>query len=300
MHTVTTCVTCNLGEAKMVTDLESGEVICSNCGTVAAEFIEESRKEFGGYSEGKNNARTGPPTSLTMHDMGLATLVGKHNRDSSGQMIGLDMRTRMNRLRTWDARIQAKDSSTRNFRTAFTLLNKLKDKLGLPYPVIEKAAYIYRKAQQEGLIKGRIIYSTLAASLYIACREMEVSRTVDEIAGAADVRRKTVTRAYREIVLSLGREVPQIDYFQCIEKIGSRIGLSEKIMRHAIKLMENVLKQGISAGKDPMGLAGAILYVSMQMNGLTIKQSDVAAASGVTEVTLRNRAKDVKNQLHLG
>jgi transcription initiation factor TFIIB len=209
------------------------------------------------------------------------------------------MQNRMNRLRTWNARIQVKDASVRNFRVAFTLLNKLKDKLSLPYAIIEKAAYIYRKVQQEGFVKGRLISSTLAASLYVACREMGVSRTIEEIANAADVRRKTVARAYRDIVLSLGREVPQIDYFQCIEKIGSRIGLNEKIIRHAMKLMQQVLKRGISAGKDPMGLAGAILYVSMQMSGLSIKQSEMATASGVTEVTLRNRAKDLKNRLRI-
>ena len=128
---------------------------------------------------------------------------------------------------------------------------------------------------------------------------MGVPRTIEEIANAADVRKKTVSRAYRDIVLSLGREIPQIDYFQCIEKIGSRIGLNEKIVRHAMKLMQQVLKHGISAGKDPMGLAGAILYVSMQISGVSIKQSEMATASGVTEVTLRNRAKDLKNQLRI-
>jgi transcription initiation factor TFIIB len=299
VNNIITCTTCNLGQTKMVTDLESGEIICSNCGTVAAEYMEENRKEFSGTSDGNNNVRVGPPISLTMHDMGLATEVGKDNRDSSGQLIDLDMRNRMNRLRTWDARIQVKDASVRNFRVAFTLLNKLKDKLSLPYAVIEKAAYIYRKVQQEGFVKGRLISSTLAASLYVACREMGVPRTIEEIANAADVRKKTVSRAYRDIVLSLGREIPQIDYFQCIEKIGSRIGLNEKIVRHAMKLMQQVLKHGISAGKDPMGLAGAILYVSMQISGISIKQSEMAIASGVTEVTLRNRAKDLKNQLRI-
>jgi transcription initiation factor TFIIB len=299
VNNIITCTTCNLGQTKMVTDLESGEIICSNCGTVAAEYMEENRKEFSGTSGGNNNVRVGPPISLTMHDMGLATEVGKDNRDSSGQLIDLDMRNRMNRLRTWDARIQVKDASVRNFRVAFTLLNKLKDKLSLPYAVIEKAAYIYRKVQQEGFVKGRLISSTLAASLYVACREMGVPRTIEEIANAADVRKKTVSRAYRDIVLSLGREIPQIDYFQCIEKIGSRIGLNEKIVRHAMKLMQQVLKHGISAGKDPMGLAGAILYVSMQISGVSIKQSEMATASGVTEVTLRNRAKDLKNQLRI-
>jgi transcription initiation factor TFIIB len=299
MYNLITCSTCNLGETKMVTDLESGEIICSNCGTVAADYVEDIRKDSNTFSDGKNNERTGPPISLTMHDMGLATQVGKTNRDSSGQLIDVDMRTRMNRLRTWDARIQVRDGSVRNYRAAFTLLNRLKDKLGLPYAVIEKAAYIYRKIQQDGFIKGRMIGSTLAASVYIACRETGVSRTIEEIAETADVRKKTIARAYRDIVLTLGREVPQIDSFQCIEKIGSRVGLPEKVIRHATHLMEKIMKHEFNAGKDPMGMAGAVLYISMQINGLQIKQSDMAAAASVTEVTLRTRAKDLKKKLHL-
>src|SRR5574341_609379 len=154
MYNLLTCLTCNLGESTMITDPESGEVICGNCGTVAADCVEDNRNGFRGFTNGKDTSRIGPPTSLTMHDMGLYTMVGKADRDSSGQLLDLEMRSRMNRLRTWDARLQIRDASVRNFRTAFTLLNKLKDKLGLPYPVIEKTAYIYRKAQQDGFVTG--------------------------------------------------------------------------------------------------------------------------------------------------
>src|SRR5574341_216111 len=139
MYNLLTCLTCNLGESTMITDPESGEVICGNCGTVAADCVEDNRNGFRGFTNGKDTSRIGPPTSLTMHDMGLYTMVGKADRDSSGQLLDLEMRSRMNRLRTWDARLQTKDASIRNFRTAFTLLNKLKDKLGLPYVITEKA-----------------------------------------------------------------------------------------------------------------------------------------------------------------
>jgi transcription initiation factor TFIIB len=169
MYNSLTCVMCNL-ETKMVTDLESGEIICSNCGTILADRTEDSRKGFNSLKDGKDKTTNGPPISLAMHDMGLATWVGKANRDSSGQLLDLDMRSQMNRLRTWDARIQTRDASIRNFRTAFIMLNRLKDKLGLPYPAIEKTAYIYRKAQQGGFVRGKMISSMLAASLYIACR----------------------------------------------------------------------------------------------------------------------------------
>lgn len=300
MYNSLTCVMCNLGETKMVTDLESGEIICSNCGTIVADCTEDSRKGFNSLKDGKDKSTNGPPISLAMHDMGLATRVGKANRDSSGQLLDLDMRSQMNRLRTWDARIQTRDASIRNFRTAFILLNKLKDKLGLPYPAIEKTAYIYRKAQQDGFVRGKMISSMLAASLYIACRELGISRTADEIALAANIRRNTLSRDYRDLVLGLDFHVPQLNHYQCIEKIASRVGLSEKIKRQAGQLMGKIIKNGIAAGKDPMGIAGAAIYVCMQLEGVEIKQSELAIASAVTEVTLRNRTKDLKNKLRIG
>jgi transcription initiation factor TFIIB len=300
MYYSLSCVMCNLGETKMVTDLESGEIICSNCGTIVADCTEDPRKGFNSLTDGKDTISNGPPISLALHDMGLATQMGKVNRDSSGQLLDLEMRSQMNRLRTWDARIQTRDASLRSFRTAFTLLNKLKDKLGLTYAVIEKTAYIYRKAQQDGLVRGKMISSNLAASLYIACRELGISRTVDEIALAANIRKNTLTRNYRSIVLRLDLRVPQINHYQCIEKIASRVGLSEKIKRQAAQLMGEIIKNEMAAGKDPMGIAGAAIYLCMQLEGVEIKQSELAVASAVTEVTLRNRTKELKNKLRIG
>ena len=180
MQKIITCLTCSLAEGKMVTDLESGEIVCSNCGTIATDIVEDNGREWRSFGDGENNrSRTGLPFSLAVHDMNLSTIIGKTNRDSSGRMIDTNMQARMNRLRTWDARTQLSDSSLRNFKTAFMLLDKLKDKLGLPYSVIEKTAYIYRKVQEKGLVKGRSIYAVLVACLYIVCREMGISRTIN-------------------------------------------------------------------------------------------------------------------------
>jgi transcription initiation factor TFIIB len=209
------------------------------------------------------------------------------------------MQATMNRLRIWDSRTLFRDSSARNFTTAFILLDKLKDKLGLTPSVVEKTAYTYRKVQEAGLIRGRTIGAVLVACLYISCRELGVSRTIDELAEASNIRRKAIAKIYREIVFHLQRKMPQVNCFQCIDKIANKIQLNERTIRHARDLMKKVLELEFSAGKDPMGFAGAVLYVSLQMDGKTIRQIDIAEAAGVTEVTIRNRAKDLKNQLHL-
>jgi transcription initiation factor TFIIB len=282
----------------MITDLESGEIVCGSCGMVAQGQIQDTRRELteNPASGLSNVSGVGPQSSLAMHDMNLSTMIGRSNRDSYGQMINSSNQAKMSRLRTWDMRTQFTDSSSRNLRTAFTLLNNLKDKLAIPESVIERTAYTYRKIEQKGLVRGRTIASLLAACLYLTCRELGVPRTIDEIQEASNVKKKQVSRDYREIVLSL---VPPVNYFQCLEKISNKLQFDGKITRSAMTLMQKILDLGISAGKDPMGLAAAVLYIVSQIEGETIKQADIAKVAGVTEVTLRNRTKDVKNKLSL-
>jgi transcription initiation factor TFIIB len=300
MSKVITCSTCNIKEDRLVTDVVSGEIVCSNCGTVVIDGIEEIGKEWiNPKDNGTDKSRIGMPFSLAVHDMNLSTIIGKTNKDSAGQLIDSGMQARMNRLRIWDSRTMYRDSSSRNFTTAFVLLGKLKDKLSLTPSIVEKTAYTYRKVQEDGLIRGRTIGAVLVACLYITCREQGVSRTIDELAEASNIRRKAIAKIYRDIVFHLNRKMPQVNCFQCIDKVANKIELNEITTRHARDLMKKVLEQEFSAGKDPMGFAGAVLYVSLQMEGKTVRQIDIADAAGVTEVTIRNRAKELKSKLHL-
>lgn len=300
MSKVITCSTCNIKEDRLVTDVVSGEIVCSNCGTVVIDGIEEIGKEWINPKDHETDkSRIGMPFSLAVHDMNLSTIIGKTNKDSAGQLINSGMQARMNRLRIWDSRTMYRDSSSRNFTTAFVLLGKLKDKLSLTASIVEKTAYTYRKVQEDGLIRGRTIGAVLVACLYITCREQGVSRTIDELAEASNIRRKAIAKIYRDIVFHLKRKIPQVNCFQCIDKIANKIELNEITTRHARDLMKKVLEQEFSAGKDPMGFAGAVLYVSLQMEGKTVRQIDIADAAGVTEVTIRNRAKELKSKLHL-
>ena len=294
------CSLCS-SQDQMVTDPESGEIICSNCGHVISEKALETQAEWRAFTtdEVNNRSRTGMPTSLARHDKGLATIIGRANKDASGQVLDAAMRTTMERLRTWDFRTQAHTSTDRNLRQAFEHLDKLKDKLGLSDAIIEKTAYIYRKAQENGMVRGRTINSVLAASLYIACREMEVSRTLKDIAAISNIKRKELARMYRLMFFKLNVKIPVVDPLKCIAKISNKINLSERTKRQAISIMNDVTKKEISAGKDPMGIAATVLYLSCLKTDEYRSQIDIASAAGVTEVTIRNRFKDLKSQFDL-
>jgi transcription initiation factor TFIIB len=229
--------------------------------------------------------------------MGLSTIIGKADKDASGRQLESSMRATFGRLRAWDFRSQAHSPTDRNLRQAFSELDRLRDKLSLSDAVVEKTAYIYRKAQEKGLVRGRTISATVGAAVYIACREAGTSRTLKDIAEIGNIKRKDLARIYRLVVIELNLKIPQIDPMKCITRVASKAALSERTKRAATALMKDVIKNGISAGKDPMGLAASVLYMSCLQTGESRTQTDIAEAAGVTEVTVRNRYKNLKSQL---
>lgn len=288
----------------IVSDPQSGEMICNHCGIIL-DNIENAKLKWDddstfNHEEMNYRSRTGAPTSLARHDMGLATVIGGTDRDASGNMLNTQMRSTMNRLRLWDFRTRAHSTTDRNLRSAFSELDKLKDKLGLPDAAIEKTAYIYRKAQENGLVRGRTIPAVLAAAAYVVCREMGMSRTLDDISKNSNIQYKELARTYRLLVIDLDLKVPLIDPIKYISKIANKMGLREITKRRAIGIMHEVIKNEISAGKDPMGLAAAVLYLaSLSAGNQSIRQLNIADAAGITEVTLRNRLKDLRSKLQI-
>jgi transcription initiation factor TFIIB len=173
----------------------------------------------------------------------------------------------------------------------------LKDKLVLSDTIIEKAAYIYRKAEDRGLIRGRTISGMMDAAIYIACREMGTPRTLNEIAAISNIKRKNIAHCYRLLIRELDIKVPMADPMKCIVKVANKANLSEKITRQAMSVMTQIIQGGISAGKNPMSFAATVLYISsFKSSEKNITQLDIANAAGVTEVTLRNRIKKLNSR----
>ena len=199
-----------------------------------------------------NKARTGAGTSLTMHDMGLSTVIGAANKDATGKPLSAGVKSSIERLRTWDSRSQAHSSADRNLRQALNEMDKLKDKLALTNAVIEKAAYIYRKAMERKLVRGRSIQGLVAACLYAACRNTETPRTLDDIANGINIRRKDVARCYRLIFRELELKMPVVDPVKGVSRIASIAGLGEKSKRKAISIL-NEAKRRHSCRKRSYG-----------------------------------------------
>jgi transcription initiation factor TFIIB len=286
-----------------IADPDSGEILCSNCGMVIAETnqddVNPERRAF--TSEEQNaRARTGAPSSLSRHDKGLTTVIGKTNKDAAGRELDANARSTFKRLKTWDIRTQVDSSTNRNLYRAFYELNVLKDKLGLSDAIVEKTAYIYRKVEHRGLVKGRTIPGMLAAAIYLACREMGTPRTLKDIVRSSNIKRKAIARNIRILTVELGIKAPVFDPMKCIVKVANAAQIRERTTRHAFKMMNELLRgKTASAGKDQMGLAASILYIACKETGERKPQKVMASAAGVTEVTIRNRVRDLAKNLNL-
>jgi transcription initiation factor TFIIB len=300
-YPTTICTSCSSSQAA-ITDPDLGEIICSNCGMVISDKIEDTvhpeRRTYT-FEEADGRARTGGPTSLARHDRGLSTLIGRPDKDANGQKIDNSTRSIFERLRTWDSRIQVNTSADKNLSKAFSELHLLRDKLGLSDAIVEKTAYIYRKVEQKKLMKGRSIIAMLASALYIACRETETFRTIKDIAMASNIKPKDIARNYRLLISELEIMVPIVDPLKYTAKIANTAKLSEKTKRYAFNTMNEAIKKEIPAGKHPASLAATVLYVACKKTGEHISQETLAEAAGITGVTIRARFKELTRNLEL-
>lgn len=289
------------GSTNLISDPDTGEVICSDCGLVVQESSMDKGPEWRAFTqeEKKSRSRVGIPISFSVHDKGLSTSIDKVDRDALGRKLPLNSRLQMWRLRKWQIRSRVQSSIDRNLAQAMTEIDRLSDKLSIPSAVKERAAVIYRKALEQGLVRGRSIAAIAAAALYTACRLSGTPRNLKEISEASLVGRKDIARCYRLLLRELSLAMPVTDPSIYIPKIAEKAYMPGHVQTLALKILNEARQKRISAGKDPVGLAAAALYIAAVLAGEKRTQKEIADAANVTEVTVRNRYKTLKRQLNL-
>jgi transcription initiation factor TFIIB len=289
------------GSENLIHDEESGEIICGGCGLVIKESIMNEGPEWRAFTPGEKESRSrvGVPLSFAVHDKGLTTVIGRIGKDAYGRSIPLNTKLQMLRLRKWQIRSRVHSSTDRNLAQAMAELDRLCDKLHISSNIKERAAVIYRKALESGLVRGRSISAIAAASLYAACRITQTPRTLREITKQSTMDKKDIARCYRLMLKDLGIQMPKPNAQLRVPKIAARVGVGEKTQQTAVDILRQAEKIRTTAGKDPMGLAAAALYIACVINNEKRTQKVIADAAGVTEVTIRNRYKGLKEALGL-
>jgi len=275
---------------------EKGEVICKECGLVVEEKMVDFGQEWREFDDdqGSKKRRTGAPMTYTQYDRGLGTEVGR--KADLYQLKNKD-RNKFFRLRKWQYRIST--AIERNLKLALAELKRVSSYLKLPESVEEESARIYTLAVQRGLVRGRSMESVVAGSLYAACRRHDVPRTLDELSESSGIEKKEIGRTYRFVTRELGITILPSNPSDYIPRFASSLKLSAETQSKAIEILEDAQKAELTSGRGPTGIAAAALYVSALMHGEKRTQREVADVAGVTEVTIRNRYKELLEELDL-
>ena len=293
----TICTDC--GNSNLLRDYETGELVCQACGIVVSDALLATGPEWRAFDQAQRDKlpRVGAPVTWTIHDKGLSTTIGWQDRDASGRKLSPEERARLYRLRKWHRRSKVSDSTQRNLAHALSEMSKISYKLNLPRNVIETSSMIYRRAIQKQLIRGRTIQSVAVASIYMACRQCGVIRTLEDVAGAANITKKEAARNYRFLLRELKPSVPQVNPRGYISKIVNKLALSGETERLAMSILNQASEMKLTSGRGPSGIAAACIYISSQLTDERRTQGEIAKEAQVTEVTIRNRYKELAQRL---
>jgi len=275
---------------------DKGEIICKDCGLVVEEKMVDYGQEWREMDadSAARRRRTGAPMTYTQYDRGLGTEVG---RKADLYQLNNKTRNKFFRLRKWQYRIST--AIERNLKLALAELKRVSSYLKLPESVEEESARIYTLAVQRGLVRGRSMESVVAGALYAACRRHDVPRTLDELSEASGIDKKEIGRTYRFVTRELGITILPSNPADYIARFASALKLSAETQSKAIEILEKAQKAELTSGRGPTGIAAAALYVSALVHGEKRTQREVADVAGVTEVTIRNRYKELLEELNL-
>ena len=300
------CTACN---SSLVDDTENGEIICSGCGIVMVEHMEDHGPEVKSSSlEDKMKlARATGQTSYSQHDLGITTEISIGTKDFSGKKISVEMSNQMHRIGKWQPRVRGSSSRERRLSNILGRISEICQNCSLPKNVIETASMIYRSLDGKNIqVKGKSVDSISAAVVYMACKQCDVIRSLDEIlrevCHASKVKSKTklASRYYRMLVMELGTNTaPIVTMDKYISKIANMTKTDTRVERLSLEIAEKTKDRNIADGKAPNGIAAAYLYIASILLGQNIIQRDVSSVSGVTEVTIRNRCKEILSAFKL-
>ncbi len=284
------------GSTNLFNNKEKGEIICRSCGLVIDSRNISLGKEWRDFEEDDDSEmkRSGAPTSYTKYDLGMGTTIGS---DLDTYSLDKKQKYKLQRLKRWQKRLST--VMEKNLKIALGELRRLSSYLNLPTSIEEEAGKIYTEAVQKNLVRGRSIESVVAGVIYAACRRQNIPRTLDEISEASGIDKKEIGRSYRYVTRELRIKILPSNPVDYISRFASVLNYSAETQSRGIEILSQALSLELTSGRGPIGIAAAALYIAGLLEGERRTQRDISEVSGVTEVTIRNRYKEIIHKLNL-
>jgi transcription initiation factor TFIIB len=200
-------------------------------------------------------------------------------------------------MRKWQRRARITNTHDRNLAQALPEISRIGNNLGMSKNVQQEVAAVYRKALEKRLARGRSIDALVAASIYLVCNMNKLGRTLDEVSDSTRVGRKELTRCYKIIKKELGIRLRVNHPSDFVSGFCSKLGLPAATLSKTLSIIESAERLELIDGKSPTGLAAAAIYIAANQTNHIRTQREIADISSVTEVTIRNRYKELATSL---
>ncbi|AWR95008.1 transcription initiation factor IIB [Acidianus brierleyi] len=275
-------------------DYERGQYICSNCGYVIEDNVIDSGPEWRAYNYEDRiiKERTGSPLTLKVHDQGLTTKIGYGKVKDKVKL--LKMQRLQNKLR-----VSSKD---KKLVTYLSVLNNEAAKLALPEYVKETSALILRKLIETGLARRIEMYTLIAAILYYSCQINNIPKHLQEIKTRYALSSSELWKALervQEISKTIQNFRPKVKPVGYIPEIIEKLQLPSVIATKSAEVVDIMYKNGLTSGKGYLALSAATVYLISTLMDVKKTQKEVAESLKITEVTIRNRYKEIINNFDI-
>ena len=266
------CPACR--SSNIIQDGERGEACCGDCGMVVTDHM--------GHVDTGSMADTHTPVPAGER----STRMGRTAADDNSTA----------RMRKRDGWIASHGVASALRGGSLGKLRAMHDKLGLPASVCTRAVEIYVKSTTNGDARGHHLVSMMAASLYLACREADAPRTLDDITKVSGLTRKMIAKHVRYLLDGYVDPPRQYSLPILITRIANTVGVGQMCLQAAIAAAGK-LDTVYLAGKNPLVVAAATLYVTALRRSERYTEVELADAAGISTVSIRNRAREMEGMV---
>ncbi len=282
-------------------DVKTGEIVCSNCGTIIDSEMIDTGAEWRSFDSGQKEKRSRASGAIkdAKVSKGLTTEIDRYDRDAKGGGFEVERKVELYRMRRLQTRSRMSDSAGRNLSIALPELDRMCSLLNIGETIKEECAHLYRQAVDKGFVKGRSIESIIGAIICYVTRKKGEPRTLEEIGEKSGMSKKEIGRSYKHILKSMNLKPPRTNIEDYIALYASKIGISNTAEEKAQKILEVAKKYGITAGRGPSGVAGAIISLACEQIGEDFPKKELLNLAGITMSTIHSRQEEIKSKLKL-
>ncbi|KAJ1666097.1 transcription initiation factor IIB [Coemansia sp. RSA 1813] len=273
------CPDCRNPIPNIVEDFTSGDYVCGDCGLVLGDRIIDTRSEWRTFAneDGDDPSRVGNAANPFLDGAQLDTVIARGGDSGSGMARNLN-------------RTQGRTTAQRNERNlvqAYKEISALCDAYDMPRSIVDIAKQLYKKVEDDNLLRGKSNDAIIAACIFLACRQEGAPRTFKEICALTKVDRKDIGRTFKFLKSKLGTNAGTTSSDDLIARFCSNLNLGPETRIITRQLTQKAKDMENISGKNPVSIASACIYMASHLVGDGREAKAISEIAGIGEATIK-------------